>query len=139
MNIDSIIWPTDKEEAIRLYLDYLLKVINAAQLGFSPDRVNPISTAKEYMSGAISETEYKNAAKVWWDYLDATSSVRDLHNHDALMARIAIALLSVGADEADNLGEHLSWFLELMQFLGVDLTMPLSFLTEHFRFREASK
>jgi len=135
MNIDSIIWPTNGRTAINLYLNFLIKVIEILGLDFSSsDHSNPLAITKSYISGNLSEEKYRATANVWWGYLDDNNATRDLKNKDALMVRLSICLLSVTLDEVDELGEHLSWFFEVLEQLGINLNKPIAMMSEYFKF-----
>jgi hypothetical protein len=134
MNIGSIVWPNDRRSAINLYLRFLIKVIEALGLRFSLSGPDPIKIARDYIAGMLSEEDYRATANIWWGYLDGNNATRDLQTQDALMARVAICLLSVTEEEAEDLGEHLSWFFEILEKLGIDLDKPISMMAKHFEF-----
>lgn len=136
MNIGSIVWPVDDRAAINLYLGFLIKVIEALGMSFSSSGPDPLTTAKSYISGALSEYEYRATANVWWGYLDGNGATRDLQSEDALKARVAICLLSVTMDDVEELGEHLSWFFEMLELLGIDLDKPIDMMAEYFKFED---
>lgn len=136
MNIGSILWPVDGRASINLYLGFLIKIIEALGMRFSSSGPDPLSIAKRYMSGVLSEDEYRATANVWWGYLDGNDATRDLQNEDALKARIAICLLSVTMDDVEELGEHLSWFFEVLEQLGIDLDKPIDMMVAYFKFED---
>lgn len=135
INIGSILWPSDAKSAINLYLGFLIKVIEVLGLSFSSSGPDPIETAKNFIDGLISEEDYRASANIWWEYLDSNNATRDLQNNDALMARVAICLLSVTKDDVEELGEHLSWFFEVLEQMGIDLDKPISMMEEYFKFK----
>ena len=136
MNIGSIKWPSERRSAINLYLGFLIEVVETLGLKFSSSGPAPLATAKDYISGALSEKEYRVAANLWWGYLDGKDAVRDFQSEDALTARIAICLLSVTLDEKEELGEHLSWFFEMLEQLGFTLDKPIEMMGDYFVFEE---
>jgi hypothetical protein len=136
MNIGSIVWPTDGRAAIKLYLGFLIKVIEALGIKFSSAGPDPLAATKSYIAGSLPEDEYRSSANVWWGYLDGAGATRDLESEDALNARIAICLLSVTLDDVEDLGEHLSWFFEVLEQLGIDLDMPIDMMAEYFTFED---
>jgi len=134
VNIGSILWPLDKREAVNLYLGFLIKIVEYFGFRFSSDGPDPISISKAYIAGTVSEQDYRECANVWWAYLDGSGAIRNLTDEDALLARIAICLLSVTKEDAEELGEHLSWFFEVLEQVGVDIDKPIDMMVNHFKF-----
>ena len=132
MNIGAINWPKDSRAAVKLYLGYLIQVVEFLNLKFPKLGSDPLFTTKKYIAGALSEAEYRESANVWWGYLDGKGSARDLKNENVLLARVAICLLSVTQDEVDYLGEHLSWFLEVLDQLKIELDKPIEMMAVYF-------
>lgn len=132
MNISSILWPENPRAAVILYLGFLFKIVRANELEFSTVGPDPLVTAQQFMTGALTEAEYRDAAIRWWNYLDGIGATRDLKSKDALLARVAICLLSANEEEAANLGDHLSWFFEVLESLGINLDKPIEMMTEYF-------
>ncbi len=85
-----------------------------------------------YVDEKISEDEYVSQAVRWWDVIDSTYGIRNFQDRPALLARVAISLLSARTDHADQLGEKLSWFLEVLGFLGIDTSESLRKMDEYF-------
>lgn len=55
-----------------------------------------------------------------------------MQDKSALSVRVGICLLTANSGEAGRLGEHLSWFLVLLELLGVNLDAPLRKMETHF-------
>jgi hypothetical protein len=137
INIASIVWPDDKSAAVKLYLGFLVKVIESLHITFDVSNAptsDPLSLVKGYLNGLVSEEERNAAALAWWSYLDSNEAIRDLQDKNALMARLAICLLSAKEKDVPELGEHLSWFLEVLGFLGVDIFSPINIMASYFDF-----
>ena len=134
MNTSSIIWPKDARTACNHYLDFILQVVNKPGIVFPGTRADPRVVARRYMDEEISEEEYKAEADAWWDSLYATGQITTFRDPAILLMRMAICLLSATANEAPRLGEHLSWFFELLQFMGNDLHEPEALMARHFMF-----
>lgn len=132
MNIGAIDWPSDSKAAIELYLNFLIKVIKANDIQFPNTFQDPIGITSGYLEGRISEEEYRKSANEWWTFIDSNGQIREFSNRDALVARVAICLLSVTSEDAQELSEHLSWFFELLESLGIDLDLPIEMMCEHF-------
>jgi hypothetical protein len=132
MNIGSITWPEDPRTACNHYLEYILQVITRIGIAFPDMRPDPLIVARRYLDSDISEVEYKTEAEAWWDSLYATGQITTIRNPDVFLMRLAICVLSVTPDEAPRLGEHLSWFLELLERMGIDLREPRAMMARHF-------
>jgi hypothetical protein len=133
MNIGSIVWPKDTTAACNQYLDFIIEVINKIGISFPDTRGDPQIVAQRYIEGKITDKAYRDEALAWWELLDAIGSGgRVSRNPSALLARLAICLLSATPNEAPRLAEHLSWFFEVLGFMGVDLELPLAMMEEYF-------
>ena len=132
MHIGMIKWPDDHWLAVKLYLRYLLRVVRECEIEFPSVAPAPLPIVLRYVAEVMGETEYRATANLWWRYLDETNSVRDFDSQESLAARIAISLLSVTKDQAPQLPEHLSWFLEVIEKMGIDLDGPIEVMAEHF-------
>lgn len=133
--IGSIDWPRDSHEASSLYLRFLILVIRKLGISFSEDDADPVRIAESYSAKSISEKEYIDAANSWWLKLEERNLERELQDPIALKHRLAISLLSVKSSELDVLGEHLSWFFEILENLGFDLDQPVELMQEYFDFK----
>jgi hypothetical protein len=134
MNIGSIIWPEDARTACNHYLDFILQVVNKLGIVFPGTRPDPRVVARQYMDDEITEEEYRAEAVAWWDSLKATGQITIFRDPAVLLMRMAICLLSATPDEAPRLGDHLSWFLELLETMGKDLRDPDAMMARHFVF-----
>jgi hypothetical protein len=133
MNIGSIAWPSDPKKACNLFLEYAVEtVIGGSGIEFPYECPDPVSTARGYIAGTISDEEYAAAAVSWWNYVDVVGGFRDLHSREALTARLALCLLCARSEEAPRMGEHLSWFLEVLSFLRLDTGAALRRMEAHF-------
>ncbi|WP_334188075.1 hypothetical protein [Noviherbaspirillum sp.] len=132
-SIGSIIWPADGAAAIRLYLGFLVQVLTVLKINFHGRINDPLKLTKDYLERRLSDEERNAASAAWWSYLDSQGAIRDLQNQDALMARLAICLLSVREKDVPELGENLSWFFEVLGFLGMDLDKPIDMMCAYFK------
>lgn len=132
-SIGLIKWPTENKEAINIYINFQISVLEGLDIKFSNYNNDPIKIAKEYVKAKITEEEYNDHVEYWWGIIDSNNGIRDFQNKDMLIARLAICLLSVKKSEVDRLGDHLSWFFEVLQFLGFRLDFPLELMENHFK------
>ncbi len=137
MNIGSISWPEDAKEACKFYLRFLIEVVESIDFRFPDFAADPLVTAKTYVEDKVSEEEYRSQVAGWWNYLDSAGALCEMRDPSALAARLAICLLSATTDQAKQLGEHLSWFLEVLEFLGVDQAETMRKMNGYF-FRSPS-
>ena len=135
MNINSIVWPSSKKLAVSHYLNFLIKVLDLEGIKFPDKFEDPIGVTKGYLSGKVSTDELREEANKWWSYIDSTNKIRDFSSQNALIARMAICLLSVTEEDYEELGEHLSWFFEVLGNYGIGLSKPLELMSEHFEFK----
>lgn len=133
-NIGSIVWPVEPAVAIRVYLRFLLKVIEEQNVEFPDSLSNPVTLVNRFLNDEISEVELNSEANAWWGILDSRELLRDFENKEALLARLALCLLCVKEQFAPQLGEHLSWFIEVMGFLELDVGRVVVIMEEYFEF-----
>lgn len=134
MNIGQIRWPNDLKMASLLYLRFILQLIQQLNIQFLDSKPDPVSIAKSYINSDVDESEYLSAADMWWDHLENSGSADHARDEDAIKARLAIFLLSAKFDNAEDIGEHLSWFFELLEELGINLTEAINMMREFFDF-----
>ena len=132
MNIDDIAWPSSPYRACLLYLKSVVRVVEKLNLDFPPTLPNPLDGAQAYCAGSISNEAYRALVVPWWQLIDETGKLRDFSDPEVLRARVAICLLSASIEEASRLGEHLSWFFEVLGFMGKDLTPQIRAMNDYF-------
>lgn len=121
-SIYSIVWPDENIDALHLYLKFLIESIENSGFYFLCDNaINPIDLTKKYIYKNLTENERDTCRDIWWDFIDNASGIRDFSSKDMLSARLALCLLVPSANKKDELSENLSWFLEVMQMLGLDV------------------
>jgi hypothetical protein len=119
-------------DACKFYLEFLVQVIGSVEVEFPDIGSDPVATAKAYVAGRITEAEYRSDTAAWWEYLESTGSARDLQAPETLPARLALCLLGATTDQADQLGEHLSWFLQFLWYFGVSYDVSIPKLNTYF-------
>lgn len=133
MNIGSIVWPKDATAACHRYLGFLVAVLGKHDIAFPGPRPDPRIVARRYIDGEIDVEAYRAEAIAWWDLLEVLDGVNRIsRDPSALLARLAICLLSATPDEAPRLAEHLSWFFEVLGFMGMDLDLSLAMMENYF-------
>ncbi|MCK9796797.1 hypothetical protein M1B34_03310 [Pseudomonas sp. MAFF 302030] len=134
-NIGSIIRPTEKSDALKHQLGFLIKVLETLDIKFSGCENDPSYLVKKYIGGEIPIEECKAEASGWWAKIDEKGAIREFKDREVLIARLAICLLSNDEDDISILGDNLSWFFEVLGFLGVDMTKPVEMMIEYFEFK----
>lgn len=132
MNTNSIKWPQNDKEAIFHFLNFQLMILREFELNFSNYPSDPIKIVEDYLNENIEQERYENSAGEWWDYLDKNEKSRDFQSNEALMTRLALCLLSVKREDVLKLNEHVSWFLEVLGFMGLDMKKVLKMYIEYF-------
>lgn len=131
-SIDLIEWPKSANSAIHFYLGFLVWVLDALKINFSAYENDPICTTKLFLDGVVSNDERLQESKLWWDYIDSREAMRDFQDKEILMARLAICLLSFTEKDVEYLGENLSWFLEVLGFLGENVDKAIEMMEVYF-------
>lgn len=133
MYISTIKWPQSEADKIKLYLGFMIKVLDTLNIDFPCELKNPLQHAKAYFNGAITKEDYEKDAELCWKYIDERDGIREFKDKEILKARLGISLLSATKD-TEKTGEKLSWFFELLEFLGIDLDYPARVMRQHFEF-----
>lgn len=136
-SISSILWPSDRREAVRLCLEYMVSVLNRLEIFFQKSDHNPLVYAERLIAVGKRDGEWDAELAYWWRVADGFG-VRNFQDKDAIMARIAISVLSVKEDDSLSLGDQLSWFIELIGFLDKDVNIAVEIMQSHFKFSSSS-
>jgi hypothetical protein len=114
----------------------MVRVLETLGFSFGSPPNDPMVIVKGLLAHTVSDEDRRIALDYWWDIV-YERGIRDLQSRDALMARLAVSLLSPAEVNASpELGEHLSWFLEVLGFLKLDMRKAISIMEEHFKFQE---
>lgn len=136
VNINSIIWPADNTSALRHHVDFLVKTLTVLDIKFTDWKNDPLELAKGYLEGRVTSKQCRAEAITWWDFIDSRGAIREFKNTKILMARLALCLLSIDEEKSSDLGEYLSWFIEVLGFMGANTRMAINIMAEHFEFRQ---
>lgn len=117
---NRIIWPKNNFEALKKFIEFQLIILEEFQIEFDSEP-SPICIAKKFINNKISEKEYSSYSIKWWNFIDANNSISEFQNIEILKARLAICLLSVSINDVSELDEHLSWFLQVLKYYGLDI------------------
>ena len=137
MYIGLIDWPLVNKDKRKLFLDYQIKIFDKLNINFNGYEKNPIEVAKLYIEDKVSNEAYNKNVDYWWEIIDKANAIRNFSDKDILMARVALCIL-IKDDFLLQIGENLSWFLELINFLGYDLDLPIEIMRNHFPFNKPS-
>lgn len=133
ISIGLIKWPASRKSSVWLYLGFLLRVTEMMGLDFSDFDNDPVTLTRGYLDGVVTEEERALALSRWWGCL-GDGEIRNFNDKSVLMTRLAICFLSINEENSDEIGEHLSWFIEVLGFLGCDLSEVIGFMGEYFEF-----
>lgn len=133
--IGSIKWPEDNSSALRLYLEFLMLVSQNLGIDYFGHPNDPVRITRQFLDGELPEEERAKAAAVWWDYVDSREAIRNFKDRDILMARLAICFLTINEKDGERLGENLSWFIEVLGFLGEDVDTAINLMETYFNQR----
>lgn len=131
--IASIAWPTSPDEAARALRLYMIQVLERLRITFPPSPYEPISVAKELLTDEGSEDRRRSALGHWWKIVDE-NGIRNFESKDVLTARLAICLLAPTELDVSMGGEQLSWFLEVLGFLNLDVDEAIEVMERQFTF-----
>jgi len=131
--IASIIWPTEAQSSVRLFLLFMLKAVECLGITFATSNHDPIAIVKEHLAGNDVERQRQAALSYWWTIVD-DQGIRNFEGEGALIARLAICLLTPNEADVQNFGEQLSWFLEVLEFLQFDTNEVMNLMANHFSY-----
>lgn len=134
ISIGLIKWPEDKISAVELYLNFLLKAYKSQNLNFRDGSNDPVKITEDYLEGKVTDIERKAALQFWWENIDNQND-RGFKDVNLLMSRLAICFLSINEENVDEINEHLSWFIEVLGFLGCNLLEVINLMSAHFNFK----
>jgi hypothetical protein len=120
-------------ESVRSLLVFMLGVVEQLGISFHSSAYDPIPIVKNILAGELRDEDRRVALAHSWKVIDE-KGVRDFQRKDALIARLAVCLLSPSEQGTWDLGEQLSWFLEVLGSLGVDVDKAIAAMEEHFDF-----
>lgn len=136
--IGFIEWPKNPEKATHLYLEFLLHTLDQLGISFEKDKPNnPVMLIRQTLDQQHDEDQRLIALNFWWSYVDSSDGIQDFQTPDILMARLAICLLSPSpqSQNISELGEHLSWFFEVLFFLRQDVDRAIQLMQDFFDFQ----
>lgn len=132
-SIGSIAWPEDPGESRRLLSTYMVEVVESLGISFGISPYEPLSVVNGLRTGEMSGDDGRAAMAYWWGCIDQYG-IRNFESKEALIARLAICLLTPSQQETWDFGDQLSWFLEVLGFLGEDVDKSIALMEEHFDF-----
>lgn len=136
LSINSIIWPKDNLAAQKHYVSYMIKVLNALEIEYAGWERDPVHFVEGYIAGTWTSELCRAEATAWWSLIDSRGESRELRDPQILMARLAICLLSIDEGKVGSLGESLSWFIEVLGFMGKNTRTAITIMAEHFEFQQ---
>lgn len=132
-SIGSIAWPKSANESLRSLLLYMMRVVGRLGISFGSSAHDPLSTVKGLLAGELSEDDRRVALAHWWKAVDERG-LRNFESGEAVVARLAVCLLYPSKENVSGQDDQLSWFLEVLGFLGADVDEAIAVMEEHFDF-----
>ena len=131
--IGSIVWPESACDSVRLLRMYMLAIVEQLPLTLGSRSADPEPIVEGLLDGKVSEKDRQSALAGWWKIVEERG-IQNFKSSEALIGRLAICLLSPSEDQPSELGEQLSWFLEVLGFLGQDVDKAIEVMGRHFEF-----
>lgn len=133
--INSIVRPAGDSNAFKHQLGFFVSVLDALEIYFSDDENDPRQLINDYIHDRIPIETLTDKASVWWSFIDDRAAMREFRERNILMARLAICLLYQDDTNDSALGDNLSWFLEVLDALGIDTNIPTNMMIRYFEYR----
>lgn len=134
-SINSIVRPASDSNAFKHQLGFFVSVLDALEIYFPDDENDPRQSINDYIHDMIPIETLTDKASVWWSFIDDRAAIRAFRERNILMARLAICLLYHDDTNDSALGDNLSWFLEVLDALGVDTNIPTNMMIRYFEYR----
>jgi hypothetical protein len=133
-HIIAIVWPNERQKAERMYLAFVLDVIEKFVGPVFKARCNPLTVAREYVDGKISRSDYKNAKSIFGDFsVETVDSARK--GMELFSDRLSRCVLL--ANDFQDFGESLAWFIEILEEFNANAASEAWLLCQNtFSFRE---
>ena len=131
MSTGKIQWPADQVSAHRLFVGYLVEVVDRTRVIFDSSLPDPVLVARDYLAGRISDDDLRALARPWWRSFYPEDSMQD---RTAAMGRLAVSLIGMSDRPAENFDDLLDWALQFMYFLGYDARPAIGILDGYFAF-----
>jgi hypothetical protein len=101
-------------------------------MDFSELKQDPREIVKKYIAFSATAKELNTCENIYKSLLVAEGFARDFRNHRAIEIRLATIVVSIDDDNPHNLGEQLSWFIELLGYRGEDEAAVVDIVIDHF-------
>lgn len=135
-SISSIAWPKSASEAVHLFRRYMATVLEG-EVTFKSGDDELLRIAKRVVLNEVADDERRAELSEFWGVIDSFG-IRDLSDRSVLRARLGICLLYPTESNVSELGEQLSWFIEVLGFLGCSAERAVVIMNSHFSFEDAS-
>jgi hypothetical protein len=112
----------------------MLSVVEGMEISFEDLLPNPAVLLKGLVDGESSDEERIAAIEALWKKVDAVG-VRDFRGREVLLCRLGICLLSEN-ENSSSYAENLSWFLEVLGFMGLNVRLAIDLMPQHFNYAD---
>lgn len=117
-NIDSIKWPENGHDANILLRTLFIEIIESVGMQFSSFQHDPRKIVKNYINRSMTSSQCREHEYLYKLELENGGFTRDFRNRKAVDIRIAMLLVHINEEDPEELGEQLSWFVELLGYRG---------------------
>lgn len=131
-SIDLIKWPENGRDANILLKRLYARILNYIDIDFSGLQHDPREIAENYIAFSATAKECNNYENIYKSLLENEGFARNFRNNRAIEIRLAATLVHVDEDHPRNLGEELSWFIELLGYRGEDESVIVDMVIDHF-------
>lgn len=131
--INAILWPENRKDAVKLFRRYMLTVVEESAISFADFQFQPLEVTRGLIDEAVSDERRRELLAQCWGVIDE-KGVRDFSSKNVLLSRLAICLLSPTESDSLDLGEQLSWFVEVLGFLNLDVDKAIDRMQAHFEY-----
>jgi hypothetical protein len=132
LKLDSIKWPENHRDANILLKSLYIKILTNIDMDFSGLKQDPRELVEKYIAFSATAKELSACENIYKSLLVDEGFARDFRNHRAIEIRLATIVVSIDDDNPHNLGEQLSWFIELLGYRGEDEAAVVDIVIDHF-------
>lgn len=131
-SINSIKWPANGRDANILLKKLYLTILKDININFLDLQHDPREAVEKYIAFSATAEECSNYEITYKSLLDTEGFARDFRNQRSIEIRLAAILVHIDEDTPHNLGEELSWFIELLGYRGEDEAAMVDMVVDHF-------
>ena len=135
---NSIIWPINNSDKVKLYLGFIIQVLEGINFTFSDvAKPDPIVVAKRYLSGDIPKETPAAVISEWWSRLKDGKGPNGPNTLEVRWeAKLAFFLLFIPKDDEADIYERIPWFFMMLGIMKLDKKKAEEIMNDYFEFKE---